>query len=477
MKVLMFGWEFPPFKTGGLGTACYGLTRGLKHMGVDVTFVIPKAGDMKAAEYVKIVGALESHTPHEKIENPVHFELSETLDGMEDADAYGNGACQEEAEDYSHVRLVHAGVHLSPYSRPIQYYEVQEKYEHTARNIPSDDVPESSDVGEMNTSPPNTPQNEDLYGNDLFRGVQDYADKAKTIAAREEFDVIHAHDWMTFKAGMEAKQVSGKPLVIHVHSTEYDRTGGLGHNPAIYDIEQTGAHQADRIIAVSNKTKKTIVKNYGIPANKVSVVYNAIDIAEPDDNAVPRSGLKNMVLFLGRITVQKGPDYFLEAAARVLEKEPDTIFVMAGNGDMMHRMIERSADLGIGHKVLFPGFLKGPAVDTMYEMADLYVMPSVSEPFGIAPLEAMSHGLPVIISRQSGVSEVIRNALKIDFWDVDALTKRIVALLRHKRLRSIMGKNGRSEVESLSWNDSAAQCVGIYKASLKKAQMPRALAT
>ncbi len=479
MKTLMFGWEFPPLKTGGLGTACYGLTKGLKHMGVEITFVVPRTEDMESPEYVKIIGATSSYAVPGKTEDYTRAVLPEESERIEIIRAKAAHVDQEQTEDYTHAKPVEVNVCLSPYARVSQYHEIREvQYgdEHSVtegEQFYQKDPPEVQEIQQSTTDAPSdtVSDNNDSYGDDLFQSVEKYTSRAGIIAEHEEFDIIHAHDWMTFQAGIAARKVSGKPLVIHVHSIEHDRTGGHGYNPVILNIEQTGTREADRIIAVSNRTKEAIIRDYGVPEEKISVVYNAIDVNNSATNGHRKNRLrKKMVLFLGRLTVQKGPDYFLEAAVKVLEKEPNTMFVMAGNGDMMHRMIERASDLKIGHKVLFPGFLKGAAVDRMYEMADVYVMPSVSEPFGITPLEAMSHGVPVVISKQSGVSEVIKNAMQIDFWDTDALASKITALLRYKTLRNLMGENGWSEMKSFSWDDSAAQCIDAYNSTLKKAQ-------
>jgi glycosyltransferase involved in cell wall biosynthesis len=523
MRVLMFGWEFPPFKTGGLGTACYGLTRGLKHMGVEVTFVVPKSYSPEASEHVKVIGAKDVHISLEEIEDYTHVQLAETSErvnaiapqdihtGLEEIEDYTHVQLAEtskrvnaiapqdihtgleEMEDYTHVQLIKVNVHLSPYTRLERHSEVQEVPHRSQRkiavtNTPSGNAIESkqlhgkslSEVQEVqhrsrgratvrNMPSGNAAGTEELYGKSLSEEIEQYTAKAGIIAQREKIDMIHAHDWMTFQAGIEARKVSGKPLVIHIHSTEYDRTGGWYPNPVVCDIEQTGAREADQVMTVSNKTKRAIMENYGIPAEKISVVYNAIDADDSTSNrfAEPHLG-KRIVLFLGRITLQKGPDYFLEAASKVLEKEPDVMFVMAGNGDMMYRMIERAGDLNMGHKVLFTGFLKGPAVDRMYDMADVYVMPSVSEPFGITPLEAMSHGVPVVISKQSGVSEVIKHALKVDFWDVDKLADRIISVLRYRALRDMLGRNGKSEMRSFSWDNSAIQCINVYNKTLER---------
>jgi glycogen(starch) synthase len=553
MRVLMFGWEFPPFKTGGLGTACYGLTRGLKHMGVEVIFVMPKSCGAEESEHVKVIGAkdiridpdemadytydqsieaseavevidardirtdsdeMENYTYDQSIEASEAVEVVDAKDIRTDSDEMENytydqsieaseavevidardiRAGPEETEDYTHVRLVKVNVPLSPYARPEQHLEVQEVWRVNQRKLtetsePSDKVVERQEIHEKNPSKTQELRHErqrevtvvnkpsvktsgdgELYGKSLFEEIEEYTSKAKIIAGTEKFDIIHAHDWMTFQAGIEARKVSGKPLVVHIHSTEYDRTGGWYPNSAVCDIEQTGAREADQVITVSGKTKRTIVENYSIPAEKISVVYNAIDADVSAANRFAERPLeRKIVLFLGRMTLQKGPDYFLEAASKVLKKEPDVMFVMAGSGDMMYKVIERAGDLNIGHKVLFTGFLRGPEVDRMYDMADVYVMPSVSEPFGIAPLEAMSHGVPVIISRQSGVSEVIKHALKVDFWDVDRLADRIISVLRYRALRDMLGENGKSEMSSFSWDNSAIQCINIYSKILER---------
>ncbi len=373
----------------------------------------------------------------------------------------GTHTVQEKIEEYSHVKLVRVNVSLEPYARPEDYFEI-----HGTRRQRTSRVQVSTSEEPVETN--------ELYGKDLFTNIQRYTAKASGIARSAKFDIIHAHDWMTFRAGMEASKASGKPLVIHVHATEYDRTGGHGTNSTIRDIEQMGARAAHRIIAVSNRTKQTLMQYYGISARKISVVYNAINASEHAPNRVAKRYLKKkIVLFLGRITIQKGPEYFLEAASKVSEKEPNVIFVMAGSGDMMHKMVERASDLNIGHKVLFPGFLKGAALNRIYDMADVYVMPSVSEPFGIVPLEAMSHGVPTIISKQSGVSEVVKNALKVDFWDIDRLANGMIALLRYGTLWNSLRKNGNSEMGRLSWDNSASQCISVYRKTLGKISSAR----
>ena len=255
----------------------------------------------------------------------------------------------------------------------------------------------------------------------------------------------------------------GKPLVVHVHSTELDRSGEHV-NQMIYDIERAGMEQANKIIAVSHYTRNIVISRYGIPGDKVEVVYNGVE--SNGAWSLMSTGIESdekIVLFLGRITMQKGPEYFLRAAKKVADVMDNVKFVMAGSGDMMNRTINMAAELGIGNKVLFTGFLRGDEVRQIYQMADLYVMPSVSEPFGIAPLEAMNHDVPVIISKQSGVSEVLTHALKVDFWDVDEIANKIVAVLKYPPLQMTLREHGNFEVRKLRWSDAAEKCADVYR--------------
>lgn len=300
---------------------------------------------------------------------------------------------------------------------------------------------------------------ENLYGKNLFDEVYKYGRKAALIAAQEPHDVIHAHEWLTFQAGIEARKISGKPLIVHVHATEFDRTGGNGVNQYVYDLEKKGMQEADLVIAVSNYTKSLIVKHYDIAAEKIKVVHNAVE--QKIYNPIVKRG--KTVLFLGRITLQKGPDYFLYAAKRVSEYEPDARFIMAGNGDMFPYIIEKSAELGIGDKVLFTGFVRPNETSNAYKMADVFVMPSVSEPFGITALEAQMQGVPVIISKQSGVSEVINHCIKVDFWDVNQLANKIIGILRYKEAGELLSTNGMYEVKKITWENSAGQIANIYR--------------
>ena len=300
------------------------------------------------------------------------------------------------------------------------------------------------------------------YGPNLMEEVARYAMVAATIAASHTFDVIHAHDWLTYMAGIAAKRISGKPLVVHVHATEFDRSGE-NINRQVFDLEQRGMQEADKVIAVSHLTRNIVIQRYGIPPDKVETVHNGVDFSARDAAAVERGVPDKIVTFLGRITFQKGPEYFIEAAAKVLKRYSNVRFVMAGSGDMFHRSIRRVAKLGIADRFHFTGFLRGADVQKMFAYSDVYVMPSVSEPFGISPLEAMRSNVPVIISKQSGVAEVLRHAIKVDFWDVNAMADAMYGLLQYPALSQMAVRCGFEEVNSLQWEKAAAHVAQIYR--------------
>jgi glycosyltransferase involved in cell wall biosynthesis len=309
-----------------------------------------------------------------------------------------------------------------------------------------------------------------LYGLTLMEEVKLYALRAAELAETLEFDIIHAHDWLSFGAGLAAKHVSGKPLVVHVHATEFDRTGGSGVNPEVYEMERRGMQEADAVITVSDFTKRLVVDRYGIFRDKVRVIHNGIDPRQTEESgtyakrlAGLKSSGKKIALFVGRITLQKGPDYFLRAAKRVLEYHPDVYFVIAGSGDMEWQAMREAAWLGISNKVIFAGFLRGDELDGLYRTADVFVMPSVSEPFGLTALEAVGHGTPVILSKQSGVSEVIQHAIKVDFWDTDAMANAISGVLYHEPLRSTMRENASRALKGMNWGHAAALVITLYK--------------
>ncbi len=400
-RVLMFGWEFPPHKSGGLGTACLGLTRAMSKEDVDVTFVLPKKTKIDV-DHAKFVFA-------------------------------------EDGKDKINIRFRKISSIIQPYLTSDGYIKELDKV-----------------------------SKKTIYGKSLIDEVRRYAQEAKIIALEEDFDVIHAHDWLSFLAGVEAKRISGKPLILHFHATEFDRSGGLGANPEVYKLEKYAMQHADHIVSVSGLTKNILVDKYGADPNKVEVIHNGIE--DPGDINVPEmmQGLKaqgtKIVLYLGRITIQKGPDYFIAAAKRVLDiYDGKVLFVVVGSGDMHQQMIDQAAAMGISDKVLFTGWFSGDGVTRMYKTADLFVMPSVSEPFGLTPLESALQGTPSIISKQSGISEVMSNALKVDFWDVDEMTNQIISVLKYGSLHKTLAQNALGEAKKLTWEIPAKKCVDLYR--------------
>ena len=446
MKVFMLGWEFPPYISGGLGTACYGMTKGLDEIGVDVAFVLPTAVPVSAVGHVSI------RSP------------SNLLGGL------GQDYAEETRRVLRHVKLHQVPAALQAYASPGAHkLTLKELLALQALAMKAGllkALAPGQSAGAL--APPSSGEmfvrgGGAQYNGDLIEQVRRYAALAVELAAIESFDVVHAHDWMTYPAGVAVKNATGKPLVVHVHSTEFDRSGD-NINQHVYDIERMGMHAADMVVCVSHLTRRIVTSRYGVPADKVEVVYNAVDVPESAGLEMKpiRPGEK-IVLFLGRVTMQKGPEYFLRAAKKVVEKFKNVRFVIAGSGDMITRCIEEVAYLGIGRHVTFTGFLRGKDVDRVFQIADLYVMPSVSEPFGIAPLEALSHNVPVIISKQSGVSEVLTHALKVDFWDIDEMANKILAVLRHAPLQRTLGQQGHIELQKFSWRDSALQLKEIYQ--------------
>ncbi len=395
IKVLMFGWEFPPYNSGGLGVACFGLTQALARERIDISFVLPKKLDISS--------------------NTMRIIFADTLSSI--------------------IRFRIIDSTLSPYLTPKSY-----------NGSKLDDK-------------------EAFYGSTLFEEVARYALAGARLAMEETFNVIHAHDWLSFPAGVEAKRVSGKPLVAHVHATEFDRTGG-NVNQHVYEIEKEGMEKADRIVAVSDFTKNIIISNYGIEPSKITVIHNGI---EKENYHVIPSTLKKfkeqgtkIVLFVGRITLQKGPDYFLRAAQKTLSYKPNVMFVIVGSGDMEGQIINQVIELGISNNVLFTGFLRGEELSSVYQAADLFVMPSVSEPFGLASLEALAHGTPVLISKQSGVSEVITHGLKVDFWDIDEMANKILAMLDNQPLSQTLKEESVKDLDKVSWKEAAQKCIHLY---------------
>jgi len=403
----MFGWEFPPYVSGGLGVACEGLVRGLVDLDTEVALVLPRRSPPAAHPNLTILSAAD-----------------------------GGGSARPRPRG-RRLRVRRIASPLRPYITESLYAEEHRDAERLGANFTGN------------------------YGPDLPREVLRYAGAAARIAARERFDVIHAHDWLTFLAGIEARKATGKPLVLHVHATEFDRAGGA-ENGFVAAIERIGLAAADRVVAVSNYTADLVAREYGVPPERLRIVHNAIDAKEAVGRWTVEEG-DPLVLFAGRITWQKGPGYFVEAAARVAAERADVKFVVAGSGDRMSAMMDQAAAAGLTERFLFTGFLPPAELDRLYARADVYVMPSVSEPFGLTALEALQQGTPVIISKSAGVSEVVRNVLRVEFGDVDDLASKILAVLAFAPLKDALSSRGRAEVRRLSWRDAAARCVAVYR--------------
>jgi len=468
----MLGWEFPPFIAGGLGTACYGLTKAMAEAGHDILFVLPRRIDRSHSSHVTLLTPGDLPSPEQiarEVPRPqprsVAGSESEIITESERAEREISSRIQmfEIGAEFSSPYKTFAGKHsemLETFIEQVRSARTQHRFKVGGVEFPFE-VAQSDLLHQAWEQSAALSQSGSDYGSDLMGDAQRYAILSVALASRLQFDVIHAHDWLTYPAGLAVRAMSGKPLVTQVHATEFDRSGE--HiNQQVYDIERAGCHGADRVIAVSQLTKNILTSRYGVPASKVDVVYNGV---MQDDQPGPDARIEQndkIVLFLGRITMQKGPEYFIRAAKRVLEKVPNAKFVVAGSGDAAMNMIHEAAELGIGHKVLFTGFLRGRDVKRIFDLASCYVMPSVSEPFGIAALEAMHHDTPVIISKQSGVSEVLTHALKVDFWDVDEMANKIVAVLRYAPLGATLREHGALEVRGLNWGGAAEKCVRTY---------------
>ena len=414
MKALMFGWEFPPHILGGLGTASYGLTKGMYNNGdMEITFVIPKPWGDEEKGFADIVGA--NCTPV---------------------------AWRDVNYDYVQNRI-------GKVIRPELYYSLRD-------HIYADfNYMRLNDLGCIEFS--------GKYPDNLIEEINNYSIVAGVIARTIPCDIIHSHDWLTYPAGIHAKNVTGKPLVIHVHATDFDRSRG-NVNPTVFAIEKDGMENADHIMTVSELTRRTVIDKYGISPDKVTTVHNAVIPLSDELLNLPRREKKDKVItFLGRITMQKGPEYFVEAAAKVLQKNKHVRFVMAGSGDMMNAMIKLAAKRNIADRFHFTGFLRGKEVYEMLADSDVYVMPSVSEPFGISPLEAMEMGVPSIISKQSGCAEILDNVIKTDYWDIDAMADAMHALTTYPALHRELRDRGIEEIHGITWEKAGKKVIDIYK--------------
>ena len=412
MKALMFGWEFPPHILGGLGTASYGLTRGMAEQeDLDITFVIPKPYGDEDQSFLKIIGACNVPVVWKDVS---YQQVDATLGGI---------------------------------MHPDEYFFYRDRIRYDFSRIGT------NDIGCIEFS--------GRYPDNLLQEISNYEAVAGVLAHSLDFDVIHSHDWLTYPAGIFAKQITGKPLVIHVHATDFDRSRGQV-NPTVYSIERRGMDVADHIICVSDLTRRTVIEKYHQDPRKVTTVHNAVDPIPNVEQFVKTPRKEKLVTFLGRITMQKGPEYFIEAAAKVLERTKNVRFVMAGSGDMMQAMIDLAATRGIADKMHFPGFLKGKQVTQMLADSDVYMMPSVSEPFGISPLEAMQVGTPSIISKQSGCAEILDHAIKTDYWDIDAMADAIYAIVEYPAIYQTLSKEGRDEVNRITWDKAGLKVRTIY---------------
>jgi len=413
MKALMFGWEFPPHILGGLGTASYGLAKGMSlQSDMDITFVIPKPWGDEDQSFLKIIGACNT---------PVVWR---------------------------DVQMDYVKSKLSKYMDPQLYYDLRS-------HIYADfNYMKTNDLGCLEFS--------GKYPDNLMEEINNYSIVAGVIARTLDYDVIHSHDWLTYPAGIHAKTVSGKPLAIHVHATDFDRSRG-NVNPQVYGIEKNGMDYADQILCVSDLTRKTVIEKYNQDPRKVTTVHNAVEPLSPEILAIsPQKSKDKIVTFLGRITMQKGPEYFVEAAVKVLQKTQNVRFVMAGSGDMMEKMIYLVANRGISDRFHFTGFLKGKQVYEMYKRSDVYVMPSVSEPFGISPLEAMQCNVPTIISKQSGCAEILDKAIKVDYWDIEGMADAIYGICAYPAMATFLRVEGKKEVDEIKWEYAGRKVREIY---------------
>ena len=416
----MFGWEFPPHILGGLGTASYGLTKGMSQQeDMEITFCIPRPWGDEDQSFLRIIGM--NSTP--VVWRDVNW-------------------------DYVQGRV-------GSYMNPQLYYDLRD-------HIYADfNYLYTNDLGCIEFS--------GKYPDNLYEEINNYSIVAGVVARQQQYDIIHSHDWLTYPAGIHAKQVSGKPLVIHVHATDFDRSRG-NVNPTVYAIEKNGMDQADHIMCVSELTRQTVIHKYFQDPKKVSTVHNAVSPLSQDiiDIVPQKNPREKIVTFLGRITMQKGPEYFVEAAALVLKKTKNVRFVMAGNGDMMNQMIRLVAQRGIADRFHFPGFMKGHEVYEVLKASDVYIMPSVSEPFGISPLEAMQCSVPTIISKQSGCAEILEKCIKTDYWDIQAMADAIYAICTYPALYEYLKVEGKREVDEIKWENVGHKVRRIYEDVLTK---------
>ena len=415
----MFGWEFPPKIFGGLAVTSYGITKGLSLQGdVETTFCLPHpCGEEE--NFLKIIGMNQV---------PINYRNV----------------------DYDYVKNRVPG-----YMTPEDYYRFRDHI--------------YADFGYMPTNDMGCLHFDQGYGKNLNEEINNFSIVAGVVARSEQYDIIHAHDWLTYPAGVHAKMVSGKPLCIHVHATDFDRSRGKV-NPFVYSVEKNGMDNADCIMCVSELTRQTVINQYHQDPRKCFAMHNAVyplsqeylDIPRPDHSK------EKVVTFLGRITMQKGPEYFVEAASLVLKRTNNIRFCMAGSGDMLEAMINLAAQRGIADKFHFPGFQRGKQVYECYKNSDVFVMPSVSEPFGIAPLEAMQCGTPSIISKQSGCGEILDKVIKVDYWDINAMADAIYSICTNPALFKYLQEEGIKEVNEITWEKVGLRIRKLYEETIMK---------
>lgn len=472
MKVLMFGWEFPPHISGGLGTACFGLTQSLLKEMVKVLFVVPKTSEDQSRTHKFLISASKVFQQNKNGKQKVRsYKRKSVYTYRANAGSNITVVPALNAAEKS-LEYVEVSSSLQPYHHPVNAQRAQRAepltvWNHSfapeyARRVESfQEWWESRTLNDDEDAAHEASDFSGTYGSDLLQEVQRYAQVGGIIAKKHTFDVIHAHDWMTFPAGVIAKRISKKNLIVHVHSTEFDRSGE-NINDTVFQIEKQGMEEADKVITVSNWTKQTVMSRYNVPENKISVVHNGIMPKEPQAEFSFPDIASHFVTFLGRVTHQKGPAFFVEAAQIVLQEFPNAHFIVAGAGDLLPQIIERVAQLNMSANFHFTGFLTSAQVEQIWALTDVYAMPSVSEPFGIAPLEAIQGGVPVILSNQSGVSEVMPHAIKVDFWDVKALAAAICSVLKYESLSHVLRQNGKKHIEQLTWDKAARDVKALY---------------
>ncbi|MCI5065365.1 glycosyltransferase [bacterium] len=451
MRILMLGWEYPPHIAGGLGIACEGLTRALARQELEIHFIVPQLFGDEDAEHMVL------QEPHRRrVPALAKQELT-----SEEYSLFG--------EDEAGGSPLRIPALLKPY-----WNEEDFEYYLSTRSDLKETFQQLADLGsgffeeETESTEGGAVKKKSGYGPDIFQEIGRFTARVlqsvlPSVGTTKEYDLIHAHDWITFPAGVSLARELQIPLITHVHSLEYDRSGGHHGSERIRGIERLGVTHATKVIAVSHYTKSIIHREHSIPKEKIAVVHNGIYSKEVRNHySTQWKGKRKVVLFLGRITIQKGPDYFVQAAKRVVEHIPEVLFVMAGTGDMLGKMIRLTHELGISENFHFTGFLKEHEVEQMFSAADLYVMPSVSEPFGISALEAIDFNTPSLISKQSGVAEVLAHSLKFDFWDRDRLSDLIINGLLHEELRKDMVLMAREELKRLRWDTAASKTRELY---------------